>query len=92
MSYAVSGLPEPEEVPTWEPGDPIPILGPSLYDVIREAIRTDGRSQRAIAQAVGLHPTDISRFVRGLQGLSMISMQRLCDLLGLVLVRSGIKR
>lgn len=60
-----------------------------LQEAIREAIRADGRSQRAIARAVGLTPIDVSRFLRGKQGLSVAAAERLMSVLGLSVVANG---
>lgn len=63
-----------------------------LGERIIDAIRADGRSQRAIARASGLRPEDVSRIVRGKQGLSIGSADRLCTALGLSLEYHGTPR
>ena len=60
-----------------------------IQEAIRSAIQADGRSLRRLALACGLTATDLSRFVRGKQGLSLASADRLCGVLGLSIVANG---
>ncbi len=61
---------------------------------IRRAIRSSGITRYAIAKATGIGQSTLSRFVRGQGGLSLDTLDKLADLLGLEIVtrRSTRKR
>lgn len=74
-TYVVPGLPEPE--PAGEP----PGLS-KLSDLLRLCVRHDGRPLAVIARAAGLSPSDLSRFMRGEQGMHLDSADRIAAVLG----------
>ena len=62
---------------------------PSLSDEIRRALwaKLEQVQGKDIAQAIGIHPAQISRFSRGGRGLSVESLNRLAEYLGLTVNR-----
>jgi plasmid maintenance system antidote protein VapI len=61
-----------------------------LSDEIRVAVDSSGMSRYAIAKALGVAESTISRFMSGKGGLSMEHIDRLAALLGLhIVVRKG---
>lgn len=57
-----------------------------FIDVLRAALKKDGRSSYALAQAAGVTPIMVSRFLRG-SAISLPTFQKLCRVLGFKLVR-----
>jgi plasmid maintenance system antidote protein VapI len=57
-----------------------------LSDEIRSAVNASGMSRYAIAKALGIAESTMSRFVSGQNGLSMEYLDRLGELLGLHVV------
>jgi plasmid maintenance system antidote protein VapI len=63
-----------------------------LSDEIRDVLAASGMSRHAIAKALGIAESTLSRFVNGKGGLSMEYLARLGELLGLhVVVRPSKK-
>jgi transcriptional regulator with XRE-family HTH domain len=61
-----------------------------LSDEIRDAVNASGMSRYAIAKALGVAESTMSRFMSGKGGLSMEYIDRLAALLGLhIVVRKG---
>jgi transcriptional regulator with XRE-family HTH domain len=50
---------------------------------LREAIRSDGRTLVELAEASGVDPSRLSRFVRGERDLYFEAANRLCNVLGI---------
>lgn len=63
-----------------------------LSDEIREAVNASGMSRYAIAKALGIAESTMSRFVNGKGGLSMDYIDRLAELLGLHIVVKPTKK
>jgi transcriptional regulator with XRE-family HTH domain len=59
-----------------------------VSDQLREAIQNSGESLCQIANGSGVNDGMLSRFTRGLRGLSTKSVDRLCDYLNLELRES----
>ena len=59
-----------------------------VSDQLREAIRDSGESLCQIASGSGVNDGILSRFMRGLRGLTSKSMDRLCEYLNLELRES----
>ena len=57
-----------------------------LTDQLREAIDGSGMSRYAVAKAIGLDQSTLSRFMSGKAGLALDTVDRLGELLGLKLV------
>jgi transcriptional regulator with XRE-family HTH domain len=55
-------------------------------DQIRAAVDASGRSRYAICQAIGLNQGAMSRFMAGKSGISLETLDRLAQLLGLSVV------
>ena len=55
----------------------------ALIEQIRRAAVTSGMRQSALARAVGLSKSSMSRFLSGERGLSMAVLDRLANVLGL---------
>jgi DNA-binding Xre family transcriptional regulator len=55
---------------------------------LREAVRTAPVTRYKISQATGISQANLSRFVHGTRGLSMESLDALCDFLGLSLTHA----
>ena len=61
-----------------------------LSDEIRDAVDASGMSRYAIAKALGVAESTMSRFMNGKGGLSMEYIDRLAALLGLhIVVKEG---
>jgi transcriptional regulator with XRE-family HTH domain len=56
-------------------------------DQIREAIDASGMSRYAICKAIGITQGVMSRFMHGRGGLSLETIDKLAELLGLTVVR-----
>ena len=56
-------------------------------DQVRDAVDASGMSRYRICREIGLSQPTMSRFMAGKSGLSMDSLDRLADLLGLAVVR-----
>ncbi len=56
---------------------------------LREAIDGSGQSRYAICKATGIPQSNMSRFMSGQSGLSMESLDTLCEFLGLELKPTG---
>ena len=63
----------------------------TLSDDLRRRIETSPLSRAGICRAIGLDQAVLSRFMRGKSGLSLKTVDRLADLLGLHLVGPGRK-
>jgi plasmid maintenance system antidote protein VapI len=57
-----------------------------LTDQLREAIDASGASRYAVAKAIDLDQSTLSRFMAGKAGLALDTLDRLGELLGLKLV------
>lgn len=57
-----------------------------VSDEVRRSIRGSSRSQADLSRATGLSESSLSRFVAGRRGLSLRSIDRLCQILGLQIV------
>jgi transcriptional regulator with XRE-family HTH domain len=64
----------------------------SLGDQIRAAIDASGMSRNAVCKATGIDPGSMSRFMSGRVGLSLETLDRLAELLGLRVVAGPKKR
>ena len=60
--------------------------GERFSDQIRDAVDASGMSRYRICKEIGLSQPTMSRFMAGRSGLSMESLDRLADLLGLAVV------
>jgi plasmid maintenance system antidote protein VapI len=63
-----------------------------LSDEIRAAVNSSGLSRYAIAKALGIAESTMSRFMNGKGGLSMDYIDRLGELLGLHIVAKPTKK
>lgn len=59
------------------------MLVAKLLEVIRRAIEASGKTRYRIAQDTGILQSHLSRLMRGDAGLSVDSVERLADYLGL---------
>jgi transcriptional regulator with XRE-family HTH domain len=57
----------------------------SFSDQLRQAIRDSGQSQLSIGRATGVQQAVLSKFLSGRRGLSIESIERLVEHLGLEL-------
>lgn len=65
----------------------------AIEDRIRDAVRSDGRTQREIAAAAGLREQNLSRFMRGGErGISLKVLEQLASALGLTIEARPAKR
>jgi transcriptional regulator with XRE-family HTH domain len=55
----------------------------SFIDSIRQAVEASAMSRYRIAKLTGINQSQLSRFARGVAGLSMDGIDRLADVLGL---------
>jgi transcriptional regulator with XRE-family HTH domain len=60
-----------------------------LSDQLREAVRNSAHSRYQISQATGISQGNLSRFVHGTAGLSLDSLDLLCEYLGLRVVETS---
>ena len=58
-----------------------------LTDQIRQAIDDSGLTRYRIAQDTGLDESTLAKFYHGTRGLSLDNLDRLCQFLGLKVVR-----
>jgi plasmid maintenance system antidote protein VapI len=64
----------------------------SLSDELRQAVERSGLSRYAIWQAVGIDQGSMSKFVAGERGLTLESIDKLAELLGLHIVADTERR
>ncbi len=57
-----------------------------VLDEIRNAIESSGTSRYAISKATGIPQAQLSRLMAGTSGLSIDSLERLADFLGLEII------
>ena len=57
-----------------------------ILDEIRKAIRQSKTSRYAISKATGIPESQLSRLMAGTSGLSLDSLERIADFLGLEIV------
>lgn len=57
-----------------------------LSDQVRAAVAASGMTRYAICKAIGFPESSMSRFMSGRSGLSMDTLDRLAELLGLTIV------
>lgn len=57
-----------------------------LVDQLRDAIRASDRTDHDLAIAAGVAPSALSRFMRGERGLTLDTVDALCEVLGYRLV------
>lgn len=60
---------------------------PTISDTVRTTIQNSGLSLYRIAKDSGVAYAQLHRFASGERGISMDAMDRLCDYLGLHLVK-----
>jgi transcriptional regulator with XRE-family HTH domain len=58
----------------------------TLSDQIRYAVDRSGMSRYAICNAIGLNQSTMSRFMNGKAGLSLAVLDKLAEVIGLVVV------
>ncbi len=63
-----------------------------LSDEIRQAVQQSAKTRYVIAQETGIDAGSLCRFVQGKVGLSMDSLDKLGDCLGLHIVAEGQKK
>ena len=61
------------------------VMAPILDDM-RHAIKTSGKTRYRIAQDTGISESQLSQLMGGTKGLSVESLERLADYLGLKIV------
>jgi transcriptional regulator with XRE-family HTH domain len=61
----------------------------TVTEQLRQAIDASGQSRYAICKALGIDQAHLSRFMAGDCGLSMDTLDALCEYLGLELKRKG---
>ena len=61
----------------------------SFSEQLRQAIQQDGRSRYRISLNTGISQGQLSRFMHSKGGLSLRSVDRLCECLGLAISRDG---
>ena len=64
----------------------------SLSDELRQAVERSGLSRYAIWQAVGIDQGSMSKFMAGERGLTLESIDKLAELLGLHIVAEPERR
>ena len=64
----------------------------SLSDELRQAVERSGLSRYAIWQAVGIDQASMSKFMAGERGLTLESIDKLAELLGLHIVADAEQR
>lgn len=60
-------------------------MNKKISDTLRQAIKHDGRSLRAIAKASAVHYSSLSRFANGERGLSLTAVDSVCSTLAMQL-------
>ena len=60
-----------------------------MTDAVRRAIQTAGVSRHRICRAAGIDTASICRFMAGKTGLTLATLDRLADVLGLDVVARG---
>jgi len=63
-----------------------------LTDQVRRAIRKSGLTQYRIAKESGIDSAAMSRFMAGKTSLTLTSLDRMADVLGLNVVACGLRR
>jgi transcriptional regulator with XRE-family HTH domain len=63
------------------------MAGRRFSDQLRDAVAGSGMSRYAICKAVGLTQSSMSRFMNGKGGLSLDTIDKLADLLGLTVAK-----
>jgi hypothetical protein len=63
-------------------------MNTTVSDSIRNAIKNDARSMCAIAKDSGVHVSNLSRFVSGERGLSLVAVDKICVALNMTMKRS----
>ena len=58
----------------------------TILDTLRKTIKTSGLTQYRIAKDTGIPQSALSRLMSGERGLSVESIEQLCDYLGLEIV------
>jgi hypothetical protein len=53
-----------------------------IYDDIREAIKASPKSRYRLAREMGLNESSLCRLMKGTRGLSVVTLERLAELLG----------
>lgn len=61
-------------------------MGKEFRQQLIDAIEHSGMTRYAISKATGVPQSQLSRFVHGQEGLSVESINRICEVLGLRLV------
>lgn len=61
-------------------------------DQLRAAVDASGMSRYAICRAIGMNQGAMSRFMSGKSGVSLETVDKLAELLGLEIARPNIKR
>jgi transcriptional regulator with XRE-family HTH domain len=56
-----------------------------LTEQLKEAIRQSGKSLNQIGKEAGVGSNQLSRFMRGIRGLTLNAADKICDALGLEL-------
>jgi len=54
-----------------------------LFEAMRVTIENSEHSQNRISKAIGVHRSQLSRFMKGDRGLSIECLERLCEFLEL---------
>jgi len=65
---------------------------PKLSDAVRRAVREYAGPRAAICRAARINEGLLSHFMAGQKGLSLASLDRLADVLGLRIVQEGPQR
>ncbi len=63
-----------------------------LSDQLRDAVNDSGMSRYAICKAIGMNQGAMSRFMSGRSGLSLETIDKLAELLGLEIASPNAKR
>jgi plasmid maintenance system antidote protein VapI len=72
-----------------QPGGMMTKARPTIADQLRQAIQASGQSQYALAKAVGVHQSVISRFLAGQRDVTLATAAKLAEHLGLELRPKG---
>lgn len=57
-----------------------------VFDTIRRAIETGGKTRYRLSKETGIDQAQLSRFMSGKEGVSMENMERLVEALGLEII------